>query len=73
MVRVGLLVRLRARAGKESEVARLLEGALPAAEAEAQTRSGSRSGWARRSSASSTRSPTRPAARRTSAVRSRLR
>jgi len=32
------LVRLRAKAGKEAEVARFLEGALPAAEAEAQTR-----------------------------------
>ena len=38
MVRVGLLVRVRARAGKEAEVARFLEGALPAAETEAQTR-----------------------------------
>jgi len=38
MVRVGLLVRLRAKAGKEAEVARFLEGALPAAQAETQTR-----------------------------------
>jgi len=38
MVRVGLLVRLRAKAGKEAEVAKFLEGALPAAQAETQTR-----------------------------------
>lgn len=38
MVKVGLLVRLRAKAGKEREVAKFLEGALPAAQAEAQTR-----------------------------------
>jgi len=38
MVRVALAVRLLAKAGKENEVARFLEGALPAAEAEAETR-----------------------------------
>ena len=37
MVKVGLLVRLRAKAGKEAEVAKFLEGALPAAQAEPQT------------------------------------
>ena len=37
MVRVGLLVRLRAKLGKEAEVAKFLEGALPAAQAEART------------------------------------
>jgi quinol monooxygenase YgiN len=37
MVRVGLLVRLRAKPGKESEVAKFLEGALPAAQGEPQT------------------------------------
>lgn len=37
MVRVALLVRLRAKPGKEAEVARFLEGALPAAQGESQT------------------------------------
>jgi len=37
MVRVGLLVRLQAKPGKEAEVAKFLEGALPAAEGERQT------------------------------------
>jgi quinol monooxygenase YgiN len=37
MVRVGLLVRLRAKPGKEAEVAKFLAGALPAAQAESQT------------------------------------
>ncbi|HWE23754.1 MAG TPA: antibiotic biosynthesis monooxygenase [Myxococcales bacterium] len=37
MVKVGLLVRLRAKPGKESEVAKFLAGALPAAQAESQT------------------------------------
>jgi quinol monooxygenase YgiN len=37
MVRVALLVRLHARPGKEAEVAKFLEGALPAAQAESQT------------------------------------
>src|SRR5882762_4998847 len=37
MLRVGLLVRLRAKADKEAEVAKFLEGALAAAQAEAQT------------------------------------
>ena len=37
MVRVGLLVRLHAKPGKEAEVAKFLEGALPAAQAESQT------------------------------------
>jgi quinol monooxygenase YgiN len=37
MVRVGLLVRMRAKPGKEAEVAKFLEGALPAAQAEAAT------------------------------------
>jgi len=37
MVRVGLLVRLRAKPGKEAEVAKFLEGALPAAQGENQT------------------------------------
>jgi quinol monooxygenase YgiN len=37
MVRVGLLVRLRAKAGKEAEVAKFLAGALPAAQGEPQT------------------------------------
>ena len=36
MVRVALAVRLVAKAGKEKEVARFLEGALPAAQAEAR-------------------------------------
>src|SRR6267143_2152433 len=35
MLRVGLLVRLRAKADKEAEVAKFLEGALAAAQAEA--------------------------------------
>ena len=37
MVKVGLLVRLRAKAGKEAETAKFLEGALPAAQSEPQT------------------------------------
>src|SRR5258708_14951425 len=37
MVRVGLLVRLRAKAGKEAEVAKFLAGALPVAQGESQT------------------------------------
>lgn len=37
MVRVALLVRLHAKPGKEAEVARFLEGALPAAQGESQT------------------------------------
>ncbi|GAC1346667.1 MAG: antibiotic biosynthesis monooxygenase [Myxococcales bacterium] len=37
MVKVALLVRLRARPGKEGAVAKFLEGALPAAQEEAQT------------------------------------
>jgi quinol monooxygenase YgiN len=37
MVRVALLVRLHAKPGKEAEVARFLEGALPAAQSEPKT------------------------------------
>jgi quinol monooxygenase YgiN len=37
MVRVGLLVRLHAKPGKEAEIAKFLEGALPAAQAESRT------------------------------------
>jgi quinol monooxygenase YgiN len=37
MVRVGLLVRLQAKAGKEAEVAAFLEGGLPLANQEAGT------------------------------------
>ena len=37
MVHVGLLARLEAKPGKEAEVAELLKGALPLAEAEAAT------------------------------------
>lgn len=37
MVRVGLLARMRAKPGKEGDVAKFLEGALPLAQAEAQT------------------------------------
>ncbi len=37
MVRVGLLVRLHAKPGKEAELAALLEGALPLARAEPAT------------------------------------
>ncbi len=37
MVRVGLLVRLHAKPGKEAEVAQFLAGALPAAQGESQT------------------------------------
>ncbi|ADO70548.1 putative quinol monooxygenase [Stigmatella aurantiaca] len=37
MVRVGLLVRLQAKQGKEEEVARFLQGALPLANEEAAT------------------------------------
>jgi quinol monooxygenase YgiN len=37
MVRVALLVRLHAKPGKEAEVAKLLEGALPLAQAEGKT------------------------------------
>jgi quinol monooxygenase YgiN len=37
MVRVGLLVRMKAKTGKEGEVAKFLEGALPAAQGERQT------------------------------------
>jgi quinol monooxygenase YgiN len=37
MVRVGLSVRLHARSGKEAEVAKFLEGALPAAQGESRT------------------------------------
>jgi len=37
MVRVALLVRLLAKSGKENEVAKFLEGALPAAQAETRT------------------------------------
>ena len=37
MVRVGLLARLHAKPGKEDEVAKFLEGALPAAQGESRT------------------------------------
>jgi len=37
MVRVALLVRLHAKPGKEAEVAKFLEGALPAAQGESRT------------------------------------
>ena len=37
MVRVALAVRLLAKSGKENEVAKFLEGALPAAQAETRT------------------------------------
>jgi len=37
MVRVGLFVRLLSKPGKEAEVAKFLEGALPAAQGETQT------------------------------------
>ncbi len=37
MVRVGLLVRLQAKPGKEAEVAKFLAGALPVAQGESQT------------------------------------
>jgi|SRR4051812_16699727 len=37
MVKVGLLVRMKAKPGKEAEVAKFLEGALPAAQGEQQT------------------------------------
>ncbi|MDC0714410.1 antibiotic biosynthesis monooxygenase [Stigmatella sp. ncwal1] len=37
MVRVGLLVRLQAKPGKEEEVARFLQGALPLANEEVAT------------------------------------
>jgi quinol monooxygenase YgiN len=37
MVRVALWVRLRAKPGKENEVAKFLEGALPLAQGESQT------------------------------------
>ena len=37
MVKVGLLVRLEAKAGKEEEVSNFLSGALPLAEAEPAT------------------------------------
>ena len=37
MVRVALWVRLRAKPGKENEVAKFLEGALPLAQGEGQT------------------------------------
>lgn len=37
MVKVGLLARLEAKAGKEAEVEELLKGALPLAEEEAET------------------------------------
>lgn len=37
MVRVGLLVRVIAKPGKEAEVSKFLEGALSAAQAERQT------------------------------------
>ena len=37
MVRLGLFVRLKAKPGKEAEVAKFLQGALPAAQGEAQT------------------------------------
>ena len=37
MVRLGLLVRLHAKPGKEAEVAKFLAGALPAAQDESQT------------------------------------
>jgi len=37
MVRVALAVRLLAKSGKENEVAKFLEGALPAAQAESRT------------------------------------
>ena len=37
MVKVGLLVRVHAKPGKEGEVARFLEGALPAAQGEQRT------------------------------------
>lgn len=38
MVHVGLLVRLEAKPGREGELAEFLSGALPLANAEAQTR-----------------------------------
>jgi len=37
MVKVALFVRLRAKPGKEAEVAKFLAGALPAAQSETQT------------------------------------
>lgn len=37
MVRLGLFVRLKAKSGKEDEVAKFLAGALPAAQGEGQT------------------------------------
>jgi quinol monooxygenase YgiN len=37
MVKVGLLARMHAKPGKEGEVAKFLEGALPAAQGERQT------------------------------------
>lgn len=37
MVRLALLVRLHAKPGKEAEVAKFLEGALPAAQGESRT------------------------------------
>ena len=67
MVRVGLLVRLRAKPGKEDEVSKFLAGALPAAQGERQT-----TVWfalrlgPSEFPTSSTRLPTRRAARRTS-------
>src|SRR5881628_3882508 len=38
MVKVGLLVRLHARKGQEAELGKFLAGALPAAQAEPETR-----------------------------------
>lgn len=65
MSRCALLARLEAKPGKEEEVERFLRGALPLAEAEPGTRTGSRCASGRPPSASTTPSTPRPAAVRT--------
>ena len=70
MVKVGLFARLQAKPGKETEVAKLLEGALALAREERETTVWYALRFGPRPSASSTRSRRRAAARRTSTAAS---
>ena len=54
MVKVALLVRLEAKPGKEEDIADFLRAGLSLVEEEPATTGGSRFGWDRRHSASST-------------------
>jgi hypothetical protein len=59
MVKVALLVRLEAKQGKESAVAKFLENALPLADRKLQLPFGSPCVWGRRRSEYSTHLPTK--------------